>query len=225
MAFVYRQFLFLVKSLENNFLTQTNRRHFVLHIETGHVPTKTGVDWKSLTIPACLPITTDYFPDKRSLHNDYLVSDYTLLPEGVNIDYAQNRAIYRRPLTTEEVFAELISQRLAQGFQLIVLPEKATASPAHTPLISLPNAATATAMSATSLSAALYGNTAVKHGGSAIGLSTSPSLLRPPVTSPLLPLQSANKEPMREFLLSIGRIFHKISLNDSEITVTRFRPR
>lgn len=74
----------------------------------------TGVDWKSLTIPACLPITTDYFPDKRSLHNDYLVSDYTLLPEGVNDDYAQNRAIYRKPLTTEEVFLELISQRLAQ---------------------------------------------------------------------------------------------------------------
>lgn len=73
-----------------------------------------GVDWKSLTIPACLPITTDYFPDKRSLHNDYVVSDYTLLPEGVNIDYAQNRAIYRKPLTTDEVFMELISQRLAQ---------------------------------------------------------------------------------------------------------------
>lgn len=73
-----------------------------------------GVDWKSLTIPACLPITTDYFPDKRSLNNDYVVSDYTLLPEGVNVDYAQNRAIYRKPLSTEEVFMELISQRLAQ---------------------------------------------------------------------------------------------------------------
>lgn len=75
---------------------------------------KIGVDWKSLTIPACLPITTDYFPDKRSLHNDYVVSDYTLLPEGVNDEYAQNRAVYRKPLSTEEVFKELISQRLAQ---------------------------------------------------------------------------------------------------------------
>lgn len=73
-----------------------------------------GVDWKSLTIPACLPITTDYFPDKRSLHNDYVVSDYTLLPEGVNAEYAQRRAIYRKPLSTEEVFKETISQRLAQ---------------------------------------------------------------------------------------------------------------
>lgn len=73
-----------------------------------------GVDWKSLTIPACLPITTDYFPDQRSLHNDYVVSDYTLLPDSVNAEYAASRAIYRKPLTTEEVFRELISQRLAQ---------------------------------------------------------------------------------------------------------------
>lgn len=73
-----------------------------------------GVDWKSLTIPACLPITTDYFPDKRSLQNDYLVSDYNLLPDDVNADFAQNRAIYKEPLTTMEVFKELVSQRLAQ---------------------------------------------------------------------------------------------------------------
>lgn len=73
-----------------------------------------GVDWKSLTIPACLPITTDYFPDQRSLHNDYVVSDYSLLPDSVNTEYAANRAIYRKPLTTDEVFCELISQRLAQ---------------------------------------------------------------------------------------------------------------
>lgn len=73
-----------------------------------------GVDWKSLTIPACLPITTDYFPDKRSLQNDYVVSDYNLLPDDVNTDFAQQRAIYKKPLTTAEVFKELVSQRLAQ---------------------------------------------------------------------------------------------------------------
>ena len=46
-----------------------------------------GVDWKSLTMPASLPITTDYFPDKRSLENDYTVSQYALIPEDVNSDY------------------------------------------------------------------------------------------------------------------------------------------
>lgn len=85
-----------------------------------------------MTIPACLPIANDYFPDKRSLHNDYVVSDYILLPDDVNLDHANSRAIYRKPSGTEEVFREIASQRLAQGFQLIVLEEK-TASPIQAP--------------------------------------------------------------------------------------------
>ncbi|VEN48684.1 unnamed protein product, partial [Callosobruchus maculatus] len=62
-----------------------------------------GVDWKSLTIPACLPITTDYFPDKRALNIDYVVSLYSLLPDTVNADFAQQRSCYKRPLSTVEV--------------------------------------------------------------------------------------------------------------------------
>lgn len=77
-------------------------------------PKKLGVDWKSLTIPACLPITTDYFPDDVCLCRDYVFSDYNLLPDDVNADYAQQRVIYRKPLQTREVFQELISQRLSQ---------------------------------------------------------------------------------------------------------------
>lgn len=33
-----------------------------------------GVDWKSLVRSGLLPITTDFFPDGRSIHNDYLVT-------------------------------------------------------------------------------------------------------------------------------------------------------
>ena len=83
-----------------------------------------GVDWKSLTIPASLPITTDYFPDPVSLVNDYVVNEYDLIPEEILSDAAADRS----PLdaksalpTNEEIFTELISQRLAQGFQLILL--------------------------------------------------------------------------------------------------------
>ncbi|XP_017127013.1 GATOR complex protein Iml1 isoform X4 [Drosophila elegans] len=136
----------------------------------------TGVDWKSLTIPACLPITTDYFPDKRSLNNDYVISDYTLLPDDVNHDYAQSRAVYRKPLSTEEVCKEIVSQRLAQGFQLIVVDEKPP---------------------------------------TAIGCSSGSAV------QPVKPPCEINKE----YLLSIGRIFHKISLTGSVITVTGYRPR
>ena len=67
-----------------------------------------------MTILACLLITTDYFQDKRSLQNDYVVSDYNLLPDDVNADFAQQRAVCRKTLTTAEVFKELVSQRLAQ---------------------------------------------------------------------------------------------------------------
>ncbi|KAL0893743.1 hypothetical protein ABMA27_013885 [Loxostege sticticalis] len=142
-----------------------------------------GVDWKSLTIPACLPITTDYFPDKRSLQNDYLVSDYNLLPDDVNADFAQNRAIYKEPLTTMEVFKELVSQRLAQGFQLIV---------------------------------GVNENEMIECPSSAV---PPPSKVAPQCGKP------ANAAPTKRYLLSIGRIFHKLTLVGSTITVTRYRPR
>ncbi|CAG9783619.1 unnamed protein product [Diatraea saccharalis] len=145
----------------------------------------TGVDWKSLTIPACLPITTDYFPDKRSLQNDYLVSDYNLLPDDVNADFAQNRAIYKEPLTTMEVFKELVSQRLAQGFQLIVGVNENDMIEANCPSTSVP----------------------------------PPSKVAPQ-SSKLI-----NAAPTKRYLLSIGRIFHKLTLVGSTITVTRYRPR
>ncbi|XP_052750555.1 GATOR complex protein Iml1 isoform X5 [Galleria mellonella] len=144
-----------------------------------------GVDWKSLTIPACLPITTDYFPDKRSLQNDYLVSDYNLLPDDVNADFAQNRAIYKEPLTTMEVFKELVSQRLAQGFQLIVGVNENDMIEAHCPSTPAP----------------------------------PPSKVAPQCSKP------ANAAPTKRYLLSIGRIFHKLTLVGSTITVTRYRPR
>ncbi|XP_050666491.1 GATOR complex protein Iml1 isoform X3 [Leptidea sinapis] len=145
----------------------------------------TGVDWKSLTIPACLPITTDYFPDKRSLQNDYLVSDYNLLPDDVNADFAQNRAIYKEPLTTMEVFKELVSQRLAQGFQLIVGVNENEVIEAHCPSSHAP----------------------------------PPSKVAPQSSKP------SHVSHTKRYLLSIGRIFHKLTLVGSTITVTRYRPR
>ncbi|XP_017781938.1 PREDICTED: DEP domain-containing protein 5 isoform X2 [Nicrophorus vespilloides] len=143
-----------------------------------------GVDWKSLTIPACLPITTDYFPDKRALQIDYVVSLYHLLPDDVNADYAQKRAIYKKPLTTPEVFVELISQRLAQGFQLIMLPAGMEKN----------------------------GNGMLQNG------SNTGSLVRKRTTN-------AEAEQTKTYFLSIGRLFHKISLTGNSITVTRYRPR
>ncbi|XP_066583713.1 GATOR complex protein Iml1 isoform X2 [Prorops nasuta] len=176
-----------LSSGEKNSLKQSSGSKTLLWGATGEQEwtsaLTTGVDWKSLTIPACLPITTDFFPDKRSLQNDYVVSDYNLLPDDVNADFAQQRAVYKKPLTTAEVFKELVSQRLAQGFQLIVLPQKN------------------------------------KNQSTTPGSGTAPSI------STVIRCRLPDLESKEEYLLSIGRIFHKISIQGNTITVTRYRPR
>ncbi|XP_078335331.1 GATOR complex protein Iml1-like isoform X5 [Crassostrea virginica] len=152
----------------------------------------TGVDWKSLTMPASLPITTDYFPDKRSLENDYTVSQYALIPEDVNSDYyssppaTEDDKFYRRkPLSVTELFRELISQRLAQGFQIITKKK-----PPKMPLDPL------------------------TVGASPQYQHTS-SLIR----------ARPRSGPQEEIYLSIGLIFHKLTLSGQTIHVTQYRPR
>ncbi|XP_068246692.1 GATOR complex protein Iml1 isoform X2 [Palaemon carinicauda] len=142
----------------------------------------TGVDWKSLTLPACLPITTDYFPEDSSLHNDYVIADYNLLPDDMT-EHARTVG-GRKPLSTPVVFMELVSQRLSQGFQIIVKPEK-TQSQVPVAMGNSPRYA---------------------------GLGT---LMR----------TRSRAESSQEYRLSIGRIFHKIYLCGSTITVTIYRPR
>uniref|UniRef100_A0A4W3GZC3 DEP domain containing 5, GATOR1 subcomplex subunit n=1 Tax=Callorhinchus milii TaxID=7868 RepID=A0A4W3GZC3_CALMI len=94
-----------------------------------------GVDWKSLTTPACLPLTTDYFPDRQSLQNDYTEGCYDLLPE-TDIDRRDEDG----PLmTAQQVFEEFICQRLMQGYQIIVQPKnKLSTAVASAPLSSSP---------------------------------------------------------------------------------------
>uniref|UniRef100_T1J2N4 DEP domain-containing protein n=1 Tax=Strigamia maritima TaxID=126957 RepID=T1J2N4_STRMM len=165
---------------------QTDRNHTLLWGATGEqewTPAlTTGVDWKSLTIPACLPLTTDYFPDRRSLQNDYLISDYTLLPEEVTLGIAQQTGGNVQPLATREVFDELVSQRLQQGFQQIVFQKQ-----------------TLTVCQVTN--------------SPQVSFVARSSLHQPEV------------ESNKEYFLSIGRIFHKVSLSGSTITVTCYRPR
>ena len=42
---------------------------------------KTSVDWKSMTCPALLPLTTDICPSKKTLESDYVESNYKLFIE------------------------------------------------------------------------------------------------------------------------------------------------
>ncbi|XP_068604569.1 GATOR1 complex protein DEPDC5 [Brachionichthys hirsutus] len=75
-----------------------------------------GVDWKSLTTPACLPLTTDYFPDRQTLQNDYTEGCYDLLPHSD----MERRDDDAPVMSASQVFEEFICQRLMQGYQIIV---------------------------------------------------------------------------------------------------------
>lgn len=95
-----------------------------------------------------------------------------------------------------------------QGFQLIVMPDKSDMNTvtSHYMHFSRPNSGTGN-----------VSNNHLKCGSNMVGHKS------PPMRSSIV--QSTNTERTKEFLLSIGRIFHKIALVDSEITVTRYRPR
>ncbi|XP_004766421.1 GATOR complex protein DEPDC5 isoform X11 [Mustela nigripes] len=138
-----------------------------------------GVDWKSLTTPACLPLTTDYFPDRQGLQNDYTEGCYDLLPEA-DIDRRDEEGVQ---MTAQQVFEEFICQRLMQGYQIIVQPK------APKPNSTVPPP-----------------------------LSSSPLYSRG--------LVSRNRpEEEDQYWLSMGRTFHKVTLKDKMITVTRYLPK
>uniref|UniRef100_A0A2K6KYI5 GATOR1 complex protein DEPDC5 n=1 Tax=Rhinopithecus bieti TaxID=61621 RepID=A0A2K6KYI5_RHIBE len=132
-----------------------------------------GVDWKSLTTPACLPLTTDYFPDRQGLQNDYTEGCYDLLPEA-DIDRRDEDGVQ---MTAQQVFEEFICQRLMQGYQIIVQPK---------------------AQNPTQPSSPLYSRGLVSRN-------------RP--------------EEEDQYWLSMGRTFHKVTLKDKMITVTRYLPK
>ncbi len=177
---------------------------------------QTGVDWKSLTIPASLPITTDYFPDPLSLVNDYVVNEYELVPEDIISEASERSPLdsKNKAQSNEEIFTELISQRLAQGFQLILLnaqQEEAIGT------------VTATANSAPNTP--VVQNNSTRSFASKLKLKKSGNSTPSKKLSVVLP--QAPQAPTAEFWLSIGRIFHRVtfSTNRSTIKVTRYRPR
>lgn len=80
----------------------------------------TSVHWRSLVSPACLPLTTDYFPSNEELKMCYNHYMYTVsASEDVNLYQAGDRSLSEHKKTAN-LLTELISQRLAQGFQIIV---------------------------------------------------------------------------------------------------------
>jgi hypothetical protein len=81
----------------------------------------TGVAWKSLTIPACLPLTTDFSPNKTVWRERFVcASNYSLLLDEIReqYNYINYNNIVR--ISMKDVFPELVGHRLAMGFQMVI---------------------------------------------------------------------------------------------------------
>ncbi|KAM3724635.1 GATOR complex protein [Dirofilaria immitis] len=84
-----------------------------------------GVDWKSLVRTALLPLTTDFFPDGRSINADYVVKAHQLpvyfdsLREWLGDSKCDDLEGLRNL-----VFDQLVCQRLQRGFQIVLLNKK-----------------------------------------------------------------------------------------------------
>ena len=73
----------------------------------------TTIKWKSLCSPAALPLTTEYFPSAEQLLNEYEESPYVIAQNDDDDveEISRNR---------KELVREMVSQRLARGFQVVV---------------------------------------------------------------------------------------------------------
>ena len=89
-----------------------NRRRWSHVFPLGEVEFKrhAGPNWKSLTSPAALPISVDYFPSQQELEHGFTEGFYHLnISEFENTNYSSN----------QELLMEMVRQRLTQDFQLV----------------------------------------------------------------------------------------------------------
>jgi hypothetical protein len=96
-------------------ITSDRRRwiHLFPTMSNATKQTHLGPNWKSLTSPAILPLTTDYQPSPKELYTSYHESFYTLtLP-------STDGALFPKYKNHDELLIEMICQRLASDFQLV----------------------------------------------------------------------------------------------------------
>lgn len=80
-----------------------------------------GMDFKSLVRSALLPLTTDFFPDAKSL-SDYNFTEHIVV---IYEDEAKKWVPHENPTVSEYenlLFEQLIRQRLQRGYQIVLLP-------------------------------------------------------------------------------------------------------
>ena len=123
---IWQNTLFLIRNLGNEIHSL-----FFYYILTGSssvtedwsASTFNGVDWKSLCLPPCLPLTIHYFPEDSTLQNQYYENNYTMVMEpdeiGPDGEMIRKEVISvsrfdRTALSPEKKFMEMISQRISK---------------------------------------------------------------------------------------------------------------
>lgn len=89
-----------------------NRRRWSHVFPLGEIEFKrhAGPNWKSLSSPAILPLSIDYFPSRHEIDHNYTFSIYNVtLSEFENTPYSSN----------EDFLMEMVRQRLTQDYQVV----------------------------------------------------------------------------------------------------------
>ena len=91
-----------------------NRRRWSHVFPVGEVEFKrhAGPNWNSLTSPAILPLSVDYFPSSQELRDEstFQFSPYTVTLGGLDKKHYSSHA---------ELMMEMVRQRLTQDFQVV----------------------------------------------------------------------------------------------------------
>ncbi|CAJ2514075.1 Uu.00g021940.m01.CDS01 [Anthostomella pinea] len=77
--------------------------------------------WKSLSCPAAVPLTTEYFPTQAQFNAEYQRQPYNIAREIDDDDLSEE------PKSRVEFLRELVSARFAHGFQVVIGPSVAKA--------------------------------------------------------------------------------------------------
>ncbi|CAG9530229.1 unnamed protein product [Cercopithifilaria johnstoni] len=84
-----------------------------------------GVDWKSLIRAALLPLTTDFFSDRRSMFADYTKKSHQLPVYFDSVrEWLEDSNCDDLESLQNLVFDQLVYQRLQRGFQIVLLDKK-----------------------------------------------------------------------------------------------------
>ena len=80
------------------------------HLTRTPLKTQAGPNWKSLSAPAILPISVDYFPPQAKIDLNFRISQYS-----INVSDFEHRNFS----STKFLLMEMVRQRVTQDFQVV----------------------------------------------------------------------------------------------------------